>query len=70
MSVPIIFKNYFNEYIGCGGRAIEKKTFAKYINTPETAFYKKGENLYNYNILFILLLFKINFKIKLIKLIN
>jgi len=48
----IIFpiKNYYNEYIGCGGRAIDKKTFAKYINTPETAFYKKGENLYNYNI--------------------
>ena len=43
----IIFpiKNYFNEYIGCGGRAIEKKTFAKYINTPETTFYKK-EKIY------------------------
>ncbi len=30
-----------------GGRAINKTTFAKYINSPETEFYKKGNNLYN-----------------------
>jgi DNA primase len=30
-----------------GGRAISKKTFAKYINSPETEFYKKGNHLYN-----------------------
>ena len=45
----IIFpiKNYFNEYIGCGGRAIfEKKTFAKYINTPENHYYIKREKIY------------------------
>ena len=30
-----------------GGRSISKNTFAKYINSPETEFYKKGNNLYN-----------------------
>jgi DNA primase len=32
-----------------GGRAISKNNFAKYINSPETEFYKKGNNLYNIN---------------------
>ena len=32
-----------------GGRALSKKSFAKYINSPETEFYKKGNNLYNIN---------------------
>ena len=32
-----------------GGRSISKKSFAKYINSPETEFYKKGNNLYNIN---------------------
>ena len=32
-----------------GGRALSKNTFAKYINSPETEFYKKGNNLYNIN---------------------
>jgi len=32
-----------------GGRALSKKNFAKYINSPETEFYKKGNNLYNIN---------------------
>ena len=32
-----------------GGRTLSKKTFAKYINSPETEFYKKGSNLYNIN---------------------
>ena len=32
-----------------GGRALSKTTFAKYINSPETEFYKKGNNLYNIN---------------------
>jgi len=32
-----------------GGRALSKNSFAKYINSPETEFYKKGNNLYNMN---------------------
>jgi len=32
-----------------GGRALSNKSFAKYINSPETEFYKKGNNLYNIN---------------------
>ena len=32
-----------------GGRALSKKSFAKYINSPETEFYKKGNHLYNFN---------------------
>ena len=35
-------------HIGLGGRIIQDKKFlAKYINSPETTFYKKGSNLYN-----------------------
>ncbi len=30
-----------------GGRTISKTALAKYINSPETEFYKKGNNLYN-----------------------
>jgi len=34
--------------IALGGRIIEKSNFlAKYINSPETSFFKKGSNLYN-----------------------
>ncbi len=34
--------------IALGGRIIEKSDFlAKYINSPETSFFKKGSNLYN-----------------------
>ena len=32
-----------------GGRTISKTSYAKYINSPETEFYKKGNNLYNIN---------------------
>ena len=32
-----------------GARALSKTTYAKYINSPETEFYKKGNNLYNIN---------------------
>jgi DNA primase len=32
-----------------GGRTLSKTIFAKYINSPETEFYKKGNNLYNIN---------------------
>ncbi len=36
--------------IAIGGRIIEKnKKLAKYINSPETNFFKKGNNLYNLN---------------------
>jgi len=32
-----------------GGRTLSKTALAKYINSPETEFYKKGNNLYNIN---------------------
>ena len=42
--------NLTNNPIGVGGRIIEnKKYLAKYINSPETPFFKKGSNLYNLN---------------------
>ena len=40
--------NLLGQPIALGGRIIEKKDFlAKYINSPETNFFKKGSNLYN-----------------------
>ena len=47
----IIFpiKNLFSKYIGCGGRTVLSSVPAKYINSPETIFFKKGNNLYNFN---------------------
>ena len=47
----IIFpvKNLNSSIFALGGRALSKTTFAKYINSPETEFYKKGNNLYNIN---------------------
>ena len=47
----IIFpiKNLFGEFIGCGGRTVLSSIPAKYINSPETIFFKKGNNLYNFN---------------------
>ena len=42
--------NITNNPIGVGGRIIENKNYlAKYINSPETPFFKKGSNLYNLN---------------------
>ncbi len=49
----IIFpiNNISGQPIALGGRIIEKKDFlAKYINSPETNFFKKGSNLYNLDI--------------------
>ncbi len=47
----IIFpvKNLNGSVLALGGRSILKTAFAKYINSPETEFYKKGNNLYNMN---------------------
>ena len=47
----IIFpvKSLNGSTIAFGGRTLSKSTFAKYINSPETEFYKKGNNLYNIN---------------------
>ena len=47
----IIFpvKTLNGSVLAFGGRALLKSTFAKYINSPETEFYKKGNNLYNIN---------------------
>ena len=40
--------NISGQPIALGGRIIEKKDFiAKYINSPETIFFKKGSGLYN-----------------------
>ena len=40
--------NISGQPIALGGRIIEKSNYmAKYINSPETAFFKKGSNLYN-----------------------
>ena len=45
----IIFpiKNIVGDIIAFGGRIIQDKKFAKYINSPETEFYKKGKHLFN-----------------------
>jgi len=45
----IIFpvRNLSGSIIALGGRTLSKTNFAKYINSPETEFYKKGNNLYN-----------------------
>jgi DNA primase len=47
----IIFpvKSINGSIIAIGGRTILKNAYAKYINSPETEFYKKGNNLYNIN---------------------
>jgi len=47
----IIFpiQGYYNNFIGCGGRTVLPNALAKYINSPETNFFKKGFNLYNLN---------------------
>ena len=47
----IIFpvKNLNGQVFALGGRSNSKSTFAKYINSPETEFYKKGNNLFNIN---------------------
>ena len=47
----IIFpvKNLNNSIFAIGARALSKTALAKYINSPETEFYKKGNNLYNIN---------------------
>jgi DNA primase len=44
---PIFDSN--NKIIGFGGRALSKNYLAKYINSPETEFFKKGFNLFNLN---------------------
>ena len=43
--------NISGQPIALGGRIIEKSDYlAKYINSPETLFFKKGSNLYNLNL--------------------
>ena len=42
-------KNLSNDTIAFGGRVLESSKFAKYINSPETEFYKKGRVLFNLN---------------------
>jgi len=46
VSFPI--NNISGQPIGLGGRTIQDKNYlAKYINSPETSFFRKGSNLYN-----------------------
>jgi len=46
MIFPI--NNISGQPIGLGGRTIQENNYlAKYINSPETPFFKKGSNLYN-----------------------
>ncbi len=47
----IIFpiKNLSGDTIAFGGRVIQNTKLAKYINSPETEFYKKGRQLFNLN---------------------
>ena len=42
-------KSVNGSVLATGGRSLSKTPFAKYINSPETEFYKKGNNLYNIN---------------------
>jgi DNA primase len=37
-----------NRVIAFGGRALEKDVAAKYLNSPETPLFHKGDNLYNF----------------------
>jgi DNA primase len=37
-----------NRVIAFGGRALEKEVAAKYMNSPETPLFHKGDNLYNF----------------------
>ncbi|CAN1607905.1 DnaG DNA primase (bacterial type) [Candidatus Pelagibacterales bacterium] len=41
--------DYNSKVVGFGGRALSQNYLAKYINSPETEFFKKGFNLYNLN---------------------
>ena len=45
----IIFpiRNIIGDVIAFGGRIIQNKKTAKYINSPETEFYKKGRHIFN-----------------------
>ncbi len=45
----IIFpiRNIVGDVIAFGGRIIQDKKIAKYINSPETEFYKKGRHVFN-----------------------
>ncbi len=48
-SSRIIFpiKNIVGDVIAFGGRIIKDGKYAKYINSPETEFYKKGKHVFN-----------------------
>ena len=46
--IIFLINNISGDVIAIGGRAIKENNFlAKYINSPETQFFKKGSNLYN-----------------------
>ncbi len=43
-------KDVKGRYIGFGGRALKNEELPKYLNSPETPLFKKGETLYGINI--------------------
>ena len=40
--------DYYSNVVGFGGRAINKNQLAKYINSPSTLIYKKGDLLFGW----------------------
>ncbi|QEX47315.1 DNA primase [Mycoplasmoides gallisepticum] len=42
-------KNFDGKVVGFSGRAIDENNEIKYLNTPETDYFIKGHNLYNYS---------------------
>lgn len=42
-------KNFDGQVVGFSGRAIDENNEIKYLNTPETDYFIKGHNLYNYS---------------------
>ena len=49
LSLAFPIKNLSGDTIAFGGRVIQNTKLAKYINSPETEFYKKGRQLFNFN---------------------
>ncbi|MGB9824213.1 MAG: DNA primase [Candidatus Hydrothermia bacterium] len=43
-------QDQYGNYVAFGGRALDSSDEPKYINTPETEFFKKGKVLYGFNL--------------------
>src|ERR1700754_3141492 len=46
-NIPVPYDRFRGRVIAFGGRALEKDVSAKYLNSPETPLFHKGDNLYN-----------------------